>query len=296
MNENSSTQQKQRRNLTEQERTQWGGIEPSPMKLDAVRTRQAQRNTGYDEQLNDESLYPTRQPSSTRRYQTSSMPSQELTRTSRHDVRQQNRYDDINVYIRRRRLQPQTVPRQPAQSTEAPRPTRSSEREQDNDEEPETEQLPRPPRRAQRSRFSWLLVLGIGMIVMLLLWIGGSLVVNWWQNYQIDMKYGRPRTYQTDARVGHNDAHTPSHFLALNINRQVEVIEFPGGDATQAKVYLGPTLLGQESDLDIVTVSFKDVNGDGKPDMILSVANAKYVYINDNGAFRLVHANEHITL
>ena len=134
------------------------------------------------------------------------------------------------------------------------------------------------------------------MIAMLALWVGGSLIFNWWQNYQDDVKYGRPRTYQTDARVGHNDAHTPSHFLALNVNRQVEVIEFPGGDATHAKVYIGPTLLGQESDLDIVTLSFKDVNGDGKPDIILSVTNAKYVFINDNGTFRPVRANEHVNL
>ena len=289
MNGNSATQQ-------QQSRTQWGGIEPSPMRLDAVHSRRAQVNTGYDEQLNDDSLYPLRPPSSTRRYQTSSVSSQELTHTGKHDIRQQNRYDDINVYIRRRRLQPQAVPRQHVQATQAPRPTRSVEREQYNDEEVDTEQLSHSSQRAQRFHFSWLWFLGIGMIVMLLLWVGGSLLVNWWQNYQDDVKYGRPRTYQTDARVGHNDVYTPSHFLALNVNRQVEVIEFPGGDATQAKVYIGPTLLGQASDLDIVTLSFKDVNGDGKPDMILSVANAKYVFINDNGVFRPVHSNEHVNL
>ena len=289
MNENSVTQQ-------QQGRTQWRGIEPSPMRLDAVRPRHAQVNTEYDEQLSDDSLYPMRPPSSTRRYQTSSGSSQELTHTGKHDVRQQNRYDDINVYIRRRRSQPQAVPRQHVQATQVPRPTRLVEREQDNDEEVETEQLSHSSQQAQRFHFFWLWFFGIGMIVMLLLWVGGSLLVNWWQNCQDDVKYGRPRTYQTDVRVGHNDAHTPSHFLALNGNRQGEVIEFPGGDATQAKVYIGPTLLGQASDLDIVTVSFKDVNGDGKPDMILNVANAKYVYINDNGAFRPLHADEHVDM
>ncbi len=296
MNENSTVQQKQWRNLTEQERVQWGGIEPSPMRLNAVRPRQTQMNTGYDELQDDENLYPTRQPSSTRRYHANDMASKELTRTSRRDLHQQDRYDDINVYIRRSRPQQQAAPRQHMQSTQTTRPTRLSEREQDNDEERETEQAPRPRQHVQRSHFHWLWILGIGMIVMLLLWIGGSLVVIWWQNYQDDVKYGHPRTYQTDARVGHNDAHTPSHFLALNLNRQVEVIEFPGGDVTKAKVYIGPTLLGQESDLDIVTVSFKDVNGDGKPDMILDVANAKYVYINDNGMFRPLHADEHVTM
>src|SRR2546425_1583080 len=42
--------------------------------------------------------------------------------------------------------------------------------------------------------------------------------------------YGRPRTFQTDAVVGHNDsAASPSHFIAINLNRHVEVIECPGG-------------------------------------------------------------------
>ena len=296
MNENSTMQQKQWRDLTEQERIQWGGIEPSPMKLNAVRPRQTQINTGYDELLNDESLYPTRQPSSTRRYHTSDAQSQELTQTGRHYIRKRDRYDDINVYVRRRRPQQQATPRQRVQSTQIPRPTRQPEQEQDNVEESETEYLSHSRQRVHVPRLSWLWVLGIGMIAMLLLWIGGSLAVIWWQNYQDDVKYGNPRTYQTDARVGHNDAHTPSHFIALNLNRQVEIIEFPGGDATKAKVYIGPTLLGQDSNLDIVTVSFKDVNGDGKPDMIFDVANAKYVYINDNGAFRPLHADEHVAM
>ena len=91
------------------------------------------------------------------------------------------------------------------------------------------------------------------MVAMLILWIVGAIALNWWQGYQDDLRYGHPRTYQTDARVGHNDAQTPSHFLALNLHHRVEVIEFPGGDATKAKVYLGPMLTGQTSDQDIVT-------------------------------------------
>ena len=131
---------------------------------------------------------------------------------------------------------------------------------------------------------------------MLLLWIVGALLLSLCNSYQDDLHYGRPRTSQTDARVGHNDAHTPSHFIALNLRGQVEVIEFPGGDATHAKVYLVTTLSGQKSDLDIATVSFQDVNGDGKPDMIISVNDIKYPFVNDNGAFRPPHADEHIHL
>src|SRR6266487_4661311 len=43
--------------------------------------------------------------------------------------------------------------------------------------------------------------------------------------------YGYPRTYQTDAVVGHGDslAH-PSHFIAINLDGHLEVIELSGGD------------------------------------------------------------------
>lgn len=279
MSENSTTQQKQ-----------WSGIEPSPMKLTAVRSRQTQTNIAYDEQLDDEHLYSTRQPSSTRRYRTDTIPSQELAHVGLKEVRQRDRYDDVNVYIRRKR------PHQQPASRQQPRPTHSLEAEQGNDEERQTERLSLSHQSTPRPHFHWLWILGIGMIIMLLLWIGGSLLVNWWQGYQEDVQYGHPRTSQCDARVGHNDAQTPSHFIALNLHKHVEVIEFPGGDGTKARVYLGPTLTGQQSDLDIVTVSFKDVNGDGKPDMILDVENAMYVYINDNGAFRPLHADEHINM
>jgi hypothetical protein len=134
------------------------------------------------------------------------------------------------------------------------------------------------------------------MLVMLVLWIVGALLLNWWNGYQDDLHYGRPRTFHVDAKVGHNDASTPSHFIAVNLNGQIEVLEFPGGDATHAKVYQGPTLSGENSTLEVVTLSFKDVNGDGKPDMVIHVKDASYPFINENGAFRPPHENEHITL
>lgn len=70
-----------------------------------------------------------------------------------------------------------------------------------------------PPRR----RIHWVLILWIGMLAMLafyLLWTWGNA---WWTNHQLDATYGFPRTYQTDAVVGHNDsADHPSHFIFLN--------------------------------------------------------------------------------
>ncbi len=250
---------------------------------------QRNRPIGYDVELEDDSLYPQRPPTAARRYrplETRDIPQQQaVMRPGQHQLRRPNQYDNVNVYVRRRSPQPrpQQAPRQP-------------EPEQD-DTELDTEPLrSKGSQQTPTRRFHWLWYIGLGMIAMLLLWMIGAAVFSWWQGYQDDLHYGHPRTFQCDARVGHNDAGTPSHFIALNLNHHVEVIELPGGDATKMKVYLGPTLTGENSDLDIVTVSFKDVNGDGKPDMILSVDNVKYPYINDNGAFRPPNPNEHISV
>jgi hypothetical protein len=134
------------------------------------------------------------------------------------------------------------------------------------------------------------------MITMLALWTLGTILVQWWNVTQDDWHYGRPRTFQIDARVGHNDNGPPSHFIAMNLNRHIIVIEFPGGDPTKAKVYIGPTLLGDGQDLTPVTLSFKDVNGDGKPDMLVHIQDQTFVYINDGTQFRPLKPGERITL
>jgi len=142
-----------------------------------------------------------------------------------------------------------------------------------------------------------LLIFGIGMPAMLALWTLGSQLVNWWNMTQEDWHYGRPRIYQTDAFVGHNDSATkPSHFIALNLNRHVVIIELPGGDSSKAKIYTGPTLLGDGQDLTPVTLSFKDVNGDGLPDMLVHVQDQTLVMINDSGQFRPARQGERVIL
>jgi len=66
--------------------------------------------------------------------------------------------------------------------------------------------------------------LGIGMIAMLALWALLTLAVSWWSVKWDDIQYGRPRTFQVDAVVGHNDSATnPSHFIAMNLNGRIEM-------------------------------------------------------------------------
>jgi hypothetical protein len=138
-----------------------------------------------------------------------------------------------------------------------------------------------------------LLYLGMGMLTMLLLWVVLSAVVNWATTTLDTLHYGYPRTYQTDAWVGHNEQSSqPSHFIALNLEGRVEVIELPGGDATHARIYLGPQLYGPGNDLVPVTLSFVDVNGDHRPDMLINFQGSRVVFINDGQGFRPLQPSE----
>lgn len=171
-----------------------------------------------------------------------------------------------------------------------------------------TRNLPRPTRTLEkpppspRKNVHWLLPLGVGMLAMLALWLIGSSALAWANQRYDDIRYGNPRTYQTDAVVGHGDsAAHPSHFIAINLNRQAIVIEFKGGDPSKSVSYVAPVYIaGDGGDLAPVTVEFKDVNGDGKPDMIIHIhlpsQDQISVFINDGNGFRPVNANDKIKL
>ena len=190
---------------------------------------------------------------------------------------------------------------------------RSPETEEDEEATPggtATGPRPKTPRLKRRGvrqrgilRIHPLLYLGFGMIMMLVLWTLLTLAVTWWNMTWDDIHYGRPRTFQTNAVVGHNDSPSnPSHFIALNLNGRIEVIEFPGGDASKARIYIGPQLFGSGDTLTPVTLSFVDVHGNQRPDMILhfhskgwlgfSDSEQQLVYINDQGTFRPARPDE----
>ncbi len=151
--------------------------------------------------------------------------------------------------------------------------------------------IPRSMRTGARRRIALrahpLLLLGIGMLLMLVLWTFLTLAVRWVSTTWDDLHYGRPRTFQVDAVVGHSDSPgSPSHFIVLNLNGRIEVIEFPGGDASKARIYIGPQLYNAGSNLIPVTLSFVDVTGNHLPDMILHFEETRLIYINIQGGFR----------
>ena len=144
-----------------------------------------------------------------------------------------------------------------------------------------------PVRSRPRHRIHPLLSLGVGMVLTVSLLAVVVIVSNWVSTALDDLHYGRPRTFQLDAYVGHNEAPgMPSHFIAINLHGRIEIIELPGGDASHARIYLGPQLFGPDADLVPVTLTFQDVNGDHRPDMILHFQGTQVVFLNDGTTFR----------
>ncbi|GCF08934.1 hypothetical protein [Dictyobacter arantiisoli] len=137
----------------------------------------------------------------------------------------------------------------------------------------------------------WTVTVGISMLGMcLLLWLAQSLW-HWGTITYDDLTYGRPRTMQTDAYVGHESSShsTPSHFIALNQHGRIEIIELPGGDASHAHIILGPQIWGPDADLVPITLSFvPSATGQGRQqDMIISFQGSRIRLRNEKGTFVL---------
>jgi len=249
-----------------------------------------------DEDMLNEGEYddawPARMPTSTRRYQSIPDVQAETGRkkVDAQPVSLQRQYIAGNTHERRMTIPPRRT------ATQASLPVVQGNRQRNV----YTDDVLRYSdggglRNRQRSQFHGLVFVGLAIFIMIIGWIAFNALGNWWQVTQDDLQYGRPRTFQTDAVVGHNDSPTnPSHFIVINLNHHIIIIELPGGDSSKARIYNGPVLIGQGQDLTPVTLSFKDMNGDGLPDMIVNVQDAHFVFINEKGTFRPAHQGQGI--
>ena len=145
-----------------------------------------------------------------------------------------------------------------------------------------------PPKRNGRQPIHrgkhWLFIFGGGMVVMIL----AVIVMNWigsaWQAHQLDSQYGMPRTYQTDAVVGHggdSQAH-PTHFIFENLRGQVIIIELPAGKIDHAIIYSGPQINGPDPAGEPVTGSFETING--SVDMLVTIDGGQPIVYTNNGS------------
>lgn len=151
---------------------------------------------------------------------------------------------------------------------------------------------PSPSHKAPAAARSWrrvppLVFVGLGLVTMLLLWMGVSLVMRWGTNELNTLKYGNPRTFQIDAVVGHEDSpQHPSHFLAVNLHGTVTIIEFPAGDPSRTRVLATTSIPGPDAAQVVVTLRFLDINHNGKPDMLVDINGMQSVLVNDGTSFR----------
>jgi len=149
-----------------------------------------------------------------------------------------------------------------------------------------------PPARKGRRSVHWAFYVGLSLFAAVALWALGMNLINWGTNEYNNIVYGYPRTYQTDAVVGHNDSvHNPSHFIAVNLHGQIIIFEMPGGDPSKSIDYIGPDLIVPGSDQLPVTLSFSDVNHDGKVDMIVRVSGQNFVFYNTGTKFAANNSN-----
>lgn len=131
-----------------------------------------------------------------------------------------------------------------------------------------------------------LVIILASMLTTIVLTISLGALLSYWQIFRDDLRYGRPRTAQLDAVVGHQDspAH-PTHFIFINMNRHIQIIEIPGGDISRTRIFSGPVLYGPGQDLTPVTGEIRTENG--RRDLILHIMNQQIVYINDGTTFHL---------
>lgn len=124
-------------------------------------------------------------------------------------------------------------------------------------------------------------IIGTGLLIAVFMQIPG-----WIQGVTDNIHYGNPRTTQLDEAVGHNDSpQNPSHFIFQNLGGYVVIVEIHGNNHAEGKLYTGPHLIGDNADKIVVTGEFKDVNGDGKIDLIVHVQGQAIVYLNDGEKF-----------
>ena len=140
---------------------------------------------------------------------------------------------------------------------------------------------------ARRGRHP-LLYIGICLVIMVVFLTVYTLIPPAFQKWQDERVYGYPRTFQTDANVGHTGT---EHFIALNNHGTIEVVEIPNypSPANQTRLYIIVRLTNQGADLIPATVSFPDVNGDGKPDLEVEVLDGSnpsvWVLFNNGTSF-----------
>lgn len=200
---------------------------------------------------------------------------------------QPGQYDQGNTRVNVQRVQT----RAKKQSAIPPRSSRQAYEEEEIEEDIEELETQRPPRKRRNVSAHPSLIVGIALVLLLIVSYGGYLGLNAigtvWQNHQDDVTFGMPRTFQTDAVVGHGDSNSnPSHFIAINLKGSIYVIEAPGGNFSKARSYFITSEVNGNP-YPPVTIKFQDLSHSGHLDMVVSVGDPPtplIVFLFNNGS------------
>jgi hypothetical protein len=200
--------------------------------------------------------------------------------------------DDEMVYAGTPRLQAMAPPAAPTRRHPA-QPTRAQEQVAPTRQHRTREQAAPGPLSLKVVQARTVAIIAGLCLAALSFYVLLSMAIEWTQVKLDDFQYGRPRTMQMDAYVGHSEAEgVPSHFVAMNLNRRVTILHMPGGDSTKVNTIVGPYLFGEGEDLTPVTMGAQDLNGDKLADLVVAVKSEQLLYLNDGSTFRLATPEE----
>jgi hypothetical protein len=201
----------------------------------------------------------------------------------------------------------QRTPSRPAQPTYQQ--SRSSSRfAPDTDEDLEIaagarqrQQYYQQPERRGMHPFFWF---GMGMLALFLCWIGSvALWTAWTVNVADRWAYGPSHTTSISGVFGHKDSTTqPTYIKAFMLGSTVIVEEFPAGDVSRAKEYIGPNLAEQPGwqgspNAAVIELTPKHLDGDRMTDLVVTVwgsvfdltfqrENLKFALVNTGNGFK----------
>jgi hypothetical protein len=141
----------------------------------------------------------------------------------------------------------------------------------------QTYQAP-PPQRTYVSHHVkvWLvagLLAAVGLYV--LVYLCGCLCLSFYNR----LTYGpTPTSFLVGVVGDHDSVQSPTQFEAMNVHGRIQIIEMPGGDLTHEKVYPGPILSGPEAGGAVIDLVVKDVNHDGRPDIVMQVTGGMNIF------------------
>jgi len=192
-------------------------------------------------------------------------------------------YTSVQVRSRAGRPTPTTIDDVSGEDGDYQQPSRMGTSARRYQQLPTTQQKQLPQSELEKQRLHWLVWAGGALCIMLLGWVGINGLSGWIHDREDDFTYGYPRTYQTDANVGHYGR--VSHFLCLNLHGEIEVIETQPGHPDASKVYV-IMVLPADQDRVPVTISFQDINGDGKLDGLVHLGGTEIPLYNNGTTFQ----------